>query len=206
METYIKDGAGSHACGRNDVWDAHGGTGEESSSVAALDAVEAVNVSDTGYDVVFCIDNSRSMWKQQDIRDQAVRVLANLAVGSDIRIGGVYFADHVYQRCSLTSLTGEEDTKKVMSFLNFTDKDDGNRDTNIGSALSEALKLFENQDISRKRIIVLFSDGINEDYEGTGSYTARANNMTSQAAGKSMRRRLRCTVCSWKRTGQTKPI
>ena len=116
--------------------------GEESSSVAAMDAVEAVNVSDTGYDVVFCIDNSRSMWKQQDIRDQDVRVLANLAVGSDIRIGGVYFADHVYQRCSLTSLTGEEDTKKVMSFLNFTDKDDGNRDTNIGSALSEVLKLF----------------------------------------------------------------
>lgn len=157
--------------------------GEENSSVAAMDAVEAVNVSDTGYDVVFCIDNSRSMWKQQDIRDQAVRVLANLAVGSDIRIGGVYFADHVYQRCSLTSLTGEEDTKKVMSFLNFTDKDDGNRDTNIGSALSEALKFFENQDISRKRIIVLFSDGINEDYEGTGSYTARANNMTIQAVG-----------------------
>lgn len=158
--------------------------GEENSSVAAADAVEAVNVSDTGYDVVFCIDNSRSMWKQQDIRDQAVRVLANLAVGSDIRIGGVYFADHVYQRCSLTSLTGEDDTKKVMSFLNFTDKDEGNRDTNIGSALSEALKFFENQDISRKRIIVLFSDGINEDYEGTASYTARANNMTSQAAGK----------------------
>ena len=58
----------------------------------ASKAVKADNYEENGYDIVFCIDNSRSVWSQQEIRNAALRCIGNLAVGSNIRIGGVYFA------------------------------------------------------------------------------------------------------------------
>lgn len=152
---------------------------EEGSEGADISA--PVNRNITGYDVVFCIDNSGSVWEQQEERDEALRSISNLAVGSDIRIGGVYFGGSIYKSQNLTSMETKEGSTQVMQeFLHMTDRDEQNRATNIGKALEAAQTLFENQDASRKRIIILFSDGINEDVGGTPEYIRRANHKTEE--------------------------
>lgn len=142
----------------------------------------AKNLDSQGYDVICLIDNSRSMWKQQDIRNQAFRKIANMAVGSDIRIGGVYFADHAYDILSLTSMNEDDGRSDVLKFLKSNATDEENIDTNIGNALKEAVKLFDSQDSSRKRIVILFSDGINENLAQDASYTQSANKETEKQA------------------------
>lgn len=158
------------------------GSGEEAAEGKELALneikVNPDNICATGYDVVFCIDNSGSIWKQQEIRDEALRSIANLAVGSDIRIGGVYFGNKIYKKQDLTSMENTEGSKKIIKeFLNMTEKDEDNCDTDIGMALEEARLLFENQDSSRERLIILFSDGINED---TDKYPADKDEMDDE--------------------------
>ncbi len=138
------------------------------------------NLNQTGYDVVYVVDNSKSVWKQQDYRNQALKNISNLAVGSDIRVGAVYFADHIYKTLALTSVESKEGSKKVLDFLNMKDQDKNNIDTNIGIALEAAVKLFDSQDSSRERIIVLFSDGINENLSGSRVYKEDADKKTSE--------------------------
>lgn len=141
--------------------------------------------ANTGYDFVFVIDNSRSIWKQQAERDQALRTVANLSVGSDVRIGSVYFADHVYKTFSLTSVESQEDYKKVINDgLTLTKQDNSNQDTNIGAGLEAGLQLFEDQDSGRKKIMILVSDGINENLAQNPSYKERANTNTAVQAEK----------------------
>ena len=142
------------------------------------------NLNRTGYDVVYVIDNSRSVWSQQSIRNQAFKNISNLAVGSDINVGVVYFADHVYSTLGLTSMKTQEGSQKVLQFLNMTSQDNSNIDTNIGNALEAAITLLEDQDPSREKIIILFSDGINENLAGDLSYTESANEKTSEQAKK----------------------
>lgn len=147
---------------------------------AEEDAARPGNVNYNGYDVVFAVDNSRSMWKQQDVRNQALRSLVRLAAGADIRIGAVFFADRVCDTLSLTSVETEEDSKRVFDFMNMTQQDSANIDTNIGNALEAVASLFEGQDSSRKRIVILFSDGINENLAEDGAYTDAANGKTRE--------------------------
>lgn len=158
-------------------------TAEETEAAVnnTVSSVAPVNLNTSGYDVVFVIDNSRSVWNQQEIRDRALRSISNLAVGADIRIGGVYFADHIYKTLSLTSVENQEGSTKVSGFLNMTEQDEGNIDTNIGAALESAMKLFEDQDASRQRIIILFSDGINENAAQEISYKEAADARTKDA-------------------------
>lgn len=148
-----------------------------------LGTVRAGNLNWTGYDVVYVIDNSRSVWSQQEYRNQAFKNISNLTVGSDIRIGVVYFADHVYGTLSLTSMKTENGSSTVLDFLNMTDQDDGNRDTNIGEALKAAIALFDDQDPAREKIVVLFSDGINENLSGDESYKEKADAETEEQVG-----------------------
>lgn len=139
------------------------------------------NVESAGYDVIFCIDNSGSVWSQQEVRDQAVRSICNLAMGSDIRIGGIYFGNAVYKKLGLTSVENKDGSLEVLKkFLNERSKDNNNRDTNIGMALENARALFEDQDASRKRIIILFSDGINENLAQDSSYKQAADAKTEE--------------------------
>lgn len=139
------------------------------------------NKSLTGYDIVFVIDNSGSIWKQQEIRDAALRTVADLAVGSDVRIGAVYFADHVYSTFKLTSVEDEASYHDVITNgLQMTKKDESNRDTNIGAGLKAGLALFEDQDTSRERVMILLSDGINENLAQSASYKANANKETKE--------------------------
>ena len=139
------------------------------------------NKSLTGYDIVFVIDNSGSIWKQQEIRDAALRTVADLAVGSDVRIGAVYFADHVYSTFKLTSVEDETSYHDVITNgLQMTKKDESNRDTNIGAGLKAGLALFEDQDTSRERVMILLSDGINENLAQSASYKANANKETKE--------------------------
>lgn len=141
--------------------------------------VKPDNIYTKGYDVVFCVDNSGSVWDQQEVRDEALRSIANLAVGSDIRIGGVYFGDKIYSKQTLTSMEDTEGSQKIIrEFLNMTEQDKKNWDTNIGMALEEAISLFDNQDSSRKRIVILFSDGINENEEKSSLFKKWANMQT----------------------------
>lgn len=152
---------------------------QEQGDEKANGAVTPDNLTSQGYDVVFCIDNSRSVWSHQEIRDQALRSIGNLAVGADIRIGGVYFADSIYKKLGLTSMENKDGSMEVLqNFLNLTEKDDKNIDTNMGTALEVAQSLFENQDVSRKRIVILFSDGINENLAQDPGYKAAADAKT----------------------------
>lgn len=139
------------------------------------------NKSLTGYDIVFVIDNSGSIWKQQEIRDAALRTVADLAVGSDVRIGAVYFADHVYSTYKLTTVEDEASYHDVITNgLQMTKKDESNRDTNIGAGLKAGLALFEDQDTSRERVVILLSDGINENLAQSTSYKNNANKETKK--------------------------
>ena len=140
------------------------------------------NLNRTGYDVVYVIDNSRSVWSQQSIRNQAFKNISNLAVGSDINVGIVYFADHIYSMLGLTSMETQAESQKVLKFLNMTAQDENNIDTNIGNALEAAIKLLKDQDPSREKIIILFSDGINENLAGEASYKRNADKKTAEQA------------------------
>lgn len=119
---------------------------------------------DTGYDVVVCVDNSASIWDQQAVRNKAVQGIVGLAVGSDsdIRIGGVYFGRTVGKTMPLTSVKEEADSKSVLEFFSNTEKDENNKGTNIGAALETAKSWFQSSDASRKRVVILFSDGKND--------------------------------------------
>ncbi len=162
-----------------------GGTSEASSRPGEGEVgVFPDNLSRQGYDVVFCIDNSGSVWNQQKIRNQALRSIGNLAVGSDIRIGGVYFGDKIYKnRKSLTPMWETEESQELLTdFFTLTEQDEENRDTNIGVALEAARELLENQDASRKQIIILFSDGINENMAGDDEFKKAADQKTEEQA------------------------
>ncbi len=151
--------------------------------IYAQEAVLPDNLNTEGYDIVYVIDNSRSIWTQQEIRNEAFENITNLAVGSDMRIGIVYFADHIYDTLALTSMETEEGSRKVLEFLDMKEQDEANRDTNIGNALEAAIQLFDGQNKSREKIIVLFSDGLNENYEQEESYMIDANRKTEEQAG-----------------------
>lgn len=155
-------------------------TAAETEEQTSSDLVLPDNLSFTGYDVVFCIDNSKSVWSQQAVRDQAVRSICNLAVGADIRVGAVYFANDIYKTMGLTSVETKEGSQQVQAFLNLTEQNKANLDTNIGNALAEARGLLENQDSSRKKVVILFSDGINENLAQDDTYKDSANALTEQ--------------------------
>lgn len=152
--------------------------GEPETEDSEIKILEPYNLNSTGYDVVYVIDNSRSVWDQQAVRNQAFRNISNLAVGADIRIGVVYFADHIYDTLALTSMEDREGSEKVLEFLNMGRKDQDNIDTNIGNALEVAGNMFDSQDSSRERIVVLFSDGINENLAGDSEYKEAADRKT----------------------------
>lgn len=134
-----------------------------------------------GYDIVFVIDNSGSIWKQQDIRDAALRTVADLAVGSNVRIGAVYFANEVYSTFQLTSVEDEASYHDVITNgLRMTKQDEANRDTNIGAGLKAGMALFEDQDTSRERVMILLSDGVNENLAQSTSYREMADQETKE--------------------------
>lgn len=124
-------------------------------------AKKPVNVNEHGYDIILVADHSESMWQQQEIRDQALRSISGLAAGSDIRIGVVYFAKDICGTKGLTSVEDKTGLESVNNFINMKLQNRDNMDTNIGNALEKAQQLFENQDETRKKVVILFSDGIN---------------------------------------------
>ena len=109
--------------------------GKKDSEKNEGEMLEPDNLNDKGYDVVYVIDNSGSVWKQQEIRNQAFRNISNLAVGADIRVGVVYFADHVYDTLSLTSMEDKAGSEKVLKFLDMKQQDQGNIDPNLPKKL-----------------------------------------------------------------------
>ena len=74
----------------------------------------------------------------------------------------------------------EDGCKEVLNALNMTAQDENNIDTNIGNALETAIKMYDGQDSSRQRIVVLFSDGINENF---GKKTIQRRQIKRQKAG-----------------------
>lgn len=136
----------------------------------------AANMLSQGYDIVFCIDNSESIWEYQTERDMAIRTMAHLASGLDVRMGGIYFGDQVYKTQSLVSMEDETGSGQILDeFLNMTETDANNRSTNLGMALETAQTLFDDQDTLRKRIVVVFTDGINEGYSSDSAYLQSAD-------------------------------
>lgn len=135
-----------------------------------------------GLDVVLVVDNSKSIWPRQDQRNEAMIAAVNSAVGSDVRIGCVYFADKVYAKYSLKPVGNEEEYRDSFKYLNMTDKDPNNIDTNIGEGLKTAADIFEDQDSERKKVVILLSDGINENSLDDSKYREAANRLTKEQA------------------------
>lgn len=152
------------------------------SAATSEQMVKPSNLNTEGYDVVILADNSGSVWSQQGERDKALRGIANLAVGSDIRIGAVYFGETTYKKLGLTSMEEKDSSTKVLDFLNLTEKNENNRGTNIGNAMEEAQTLFEDQNANRQKIIILFSDGINENLAQSSSFKEAADRKTREQA------------------------
>ncbi len=133
---------------------------------------ENSSYSPEGMDIVLLMDNSRTMWenhfsRQKDdplsLRNDAMRAAVNIIVGSDARIGFVYFADHVYKRYSLQYVTSEKQYHDVCGkYLDVTDAYPTNINTNVSEGLAGAMKLFD-KDSARRKVIVLFSDGVDDD-------------------------------------------
>ena len=95
---------------------------------------------------------------------------------------------------SLTSMEDREGSEKVLQFLNIEREDQDNIDTNIGNALEAAANMFDSQDSSRERIVVLFSDGINENLAGDVGYKEAADGKTEYQTArlKSMDAKIYC--------------
>ena len=93
--------------------------GNQASAAPSIQAPE--NLNEQGYDVVFAIDDSGSVRRQQEERNQAFRNIASLASGSDVRIGVVYFTDQVSDVLALTSVEDQEGSETVKSALNNTE-------------------------------------------------------------------------------------
>lgn len=154
--------------------------GDMPSDRITADLAEPDDLHRIGYDVVYVIDNSSSVWDRQAIRDQAFKNITNLAVGADIQIGGIYFAGNPYSTIAFRSMENQSESEEILSFLNMHSekaeenykginaRDSGNTMTNMGKGLEFAKKLFEESDPSRKRVVVLFSDGVNEVNPGDG--------------------------------------
>ena len=156
--------------------------GNQASAAPSIQAPE--NLNEQGYDVVFAIDDSGSVRRQQEERNQAFRNIASLASGSDVRIGVVYFTDQVSDVLALTSVEDQEGSETVKSALNNTETEDAHASTNIGGALAKARELFDAQDSSRSRIVILFSDGKNESGRKDASFAEKANQQTEKEAKK----------------------
>lgn len=136
----------------------------------------AANILSQGYDIVFCIDNSESIWEYQTERDMAIRTMAHLASGLNVRMGGIYFGDQVYKTQPLLSMEDETGSAQIVDeFLNMTETDTNNGSTNLGMALETAQTLFDDQDTLRERIVVVFTDGINEGYSLDSAYLKSAD-------------------------------
>lgn len=157
---------------------------QETAASSRTEVFSPANLCQEGYDIIFVIDNSRSVWSLQKVRNQAFKNISNLAVGSNNRIGAVYFADHAYQFLSLTSMKEKDDIERVLSFLSNREQDDNNADTNIGNALETARSMLDSQDPSRQKIVILFSDGINENTKDQASYKEAADKKTKKEAKK----------------------
>ena len=147
---------------------------ENTSESTKSDITPPKDLKQVGYDVVYVIDNSRSVWSQQADRDRAFKNITNLAVGADIHIGGIYFANEPYSKIGFKSMENKNDCEDVLAFLNMHSlnskenyneinaRNDDNIHTNITEGLSYAKELLSASDPTRERVVVLFSDGKND--------------------------------------------
>ncbi|MBE5954879.1 MAG: VWA domain-containing protein [Lachnospiraceae bacterium] len=148
-------------------------------------AVKAANLPSNGLDVMLVVDNSKSVWSQQEARNEALRCLGSLAVGGDINMGCVYFADHLCNAgMKLQSMEDAAQAKDILaqSVFHMKEQDTGNIDTNIGVGLQAAVNAFADQNPSRKRAVILFSDGINENLAQNPAYKKAADAFTKEQA------------------------
>lgn len=113
-----------------------------------------------GYDIVYVIDCSGSIKGDlKEYRNQAFKAISTLSMGTDNRVGVVYYGGDVKDNeyLNLQSMDDDESVKKVFEKLNNVR---GDMYTYIGGGLEKALEIFEDQDANRNRVIVLFSDGM----------------------------------------------
>lgn len=117
----------------------------------------------SGYDVVYVIDNSGSISKDSayaQARTKALSTITNMAQDSNMRIGVVFFGDLI-ENGDVLPLT-KMDESGVLAVNAFLDKEHNARNyhTDIGEGLKCAQSLFKNS--SRQNAIILFSDGIDD--------------------------------------------
>lgn len=145
------------------------------------ESVKEIMNADRGTDIVMVVDNSESMWDKQQIRNNAMITAANLAVGADVRIGVVYFAEDVYKYYNLADLKDEKSFRRTSANMKMTDHGENSEYKNIGKGLMKGIELFENQDENRRRIILLITDGENGAYNKTdNNFKKKANELTKK--------------------------
>ena len=137
--------------------------------------------SEKGYDIVYVIDNSRSMLfsDSEGIGKQAFEQITSLAMEHDVRIGVVFFGRNVVASQELTHIDSEENAKQITDFISsYLTKNNIGSSTNIAAGLELALEMLLGKETGRERRIILFSDGL---IEGDSSrvekeYIVRLNN------------------------------
>ena len=139
------------------------------------------NVEQDGYDVIFAIDNSGSVKKKQrEARCNALKSIVNRMVGSDFNVGIIYFSGEAYNTYGLTSMKNEDSAKEVLEHLTTVVEGRPDKNTNISSALEVAQTFLADSNPNRQPVIVLCSDGTNENKEHDLAYQEEADAATAE--------------------------
>ena len=139
------------------------------------------NVEQDGYDVIFAIDNSGSVKKKQrEARCNALKSIVSRMVGSDFNVGIIYFSGEAYNTYGLTSMKNEDSAKEVLEHLTTVVEGRPDKNTNISSALKVAQTFLADSNPNRQPVIVLCSDGTNENTTHDLAYQEEANAATAE--------------------------
>ena len=139
------------------------------------------NVEQDGYDVIFAIDNSGSVKKKQrEARCNALKSIVNRMVGSDFNVGIIYFSGKAYNTYGLASMKNEDSAKEVLEHLTTVVEGRPDKNTNISSALKVAQTFLADSNPNRQPVIVLCSDGTNENKEHDLAYQEEADAATAE--------------------------
>ncbi len=112
-------------------------------------------------DVVFVVDDSQSMIAKSEMCHNAMCNAVYSGVGSDIRVGSVYCTDRLRSKHYLTLIEDENSYKAIVK--NYFDLPiHKERKQTVSEKLIESgMELFRHQDKTRKRIMILITDGVN---------------------------------------------
>lgn len=126
---------------------------------------QQISFTPNGYDIVYVIDNSRSMLKNDPdgAGKKAFEKITSLAMDYDTSIGVVFFDQNAYTALDLTQLDSSDTAQKVTDILtSFQEDSVKGMGTDISVGLEAAYNMLKPSEPDREKRIILFSDGFND--------------------------------------------